>query len=438
MIRLINLWFALLGLGSNKLRSALTTLGVIIGVAAVIIIVSLGNGLRRSTEIQMEAWSAGTVEIRPGGMWGGPVMMVQPEAAYKEGIIAAGGEVPFEPPQPAGLTLRDVEALERLATATNGALGQVEVYGQVIYKGRSLPMGMALGVTNRYMQVYRQDLKYGRFFTEAEQESAAPVIVLDESFVKEVWGEDANPVGELLRMAMGETPQNYAVIGVLKSRQGMYGYSSRSILVPLRTAQLRLNQQGRSQNLSLIAVRVDARKSNEREYAVAQINTILRASRGLAQGTPEDYMIYDSLEYSDESARITNLMTLILSLIAGISLVVGSIGLMNIMLVMVSERTWEIGLRRAMGARQIDVMSQFLAEAALLSLVGGAIGLGIGIAGSYAASQFIEQIKGLVTVTPDVVGIAVGISAVVGIASGLYPAWRASRLQPTRALRHGT
>ena len=164
MIRLINLWFALLGLGSNKLRSALTTLGVIIGVAAVIIIVSLGNGLRRSTEIQMEAWSAGTVEIRPGGMWGAPLIMVQPEAAYKEGIIAAGGEVPFEPPQPAGLTLRDVEALERLATATNGALGQVEVYG-IDHKGQ-LAHGHGAGRDQPYMQVYRQDLKYGRFFTE--------------------------------------------------------------------------------------------------------------------------------------------------------------------------------------------------------------------------------------------------------------------------------
>ena len=437
MFRLVNLWFALLGLGSNKLRSALTTLGVIIGVAAVIVIVSLGNGLRRSTEIQMEAWSAGTIEIRPGGMYG-PVMMVEAEVMYQKGIVVSGGEVPFEQPQPAGLTLRDVEALERLATTTNGAMGQLEVYGQVIYKGRSLPMGMMLGVTNNYMKVYRQELKYGRFFTDGDQQSAAPVVVLDDSFVKEVWGEDANPVGETLRVAIQETPQNYTVIGVLKSREGMYGFSSRSVLVPLRTAQLRLNQQGRSENLSVIAVRVDARQSDQRKHAVAQINTILRASRGLAQGTPEDYMIYDSLQYSEESARITNLITLILSLIAGISLVVGSIGLMNIMLVMVSERTWEIGLRRAMGARQIDVLSQFLTEAALLSLVGGAIGLGIGIAGSYAASQFIEQIKGLVTVTPDVVGIAVGISAVVGIASGLYPAWRASRLQPTRALRHGT
>ncbi len=438
MIRPINLWFALLGLGSNKLRSALTTLGVIIGVAAVIIIVSLGNGLRRSTEIEMEAWSAGTVEIRPGGMYGRPVMMVEAEVAYQKGIEAAGGEIPFEPPQPAGLTLRDVEALERLASSTNGAVGQVEVYGQVIYQGRRLPLGAVLGVTNRYMQVYRQELKYGRFFTDAEQESAATVVVLDESFANEVWGEGVNPVGETLRVAMGETPQIFTIIGVLKSRAGMYGYSNRSILTPLRTAQLRLNQQGRSENLSLIAVRVDARESEGRAHAVAQMNTILRASRGIAQGTPEDYYIYDSLQYSEESARILNMITLILSLIAGISLVVGSIGLMNIMLVMVSERTWEIGLRRAMGARQIDVLSQFLTEAALLSLLGGAIGLGLGVAGSYAASQFIEQIKGLVTVTPEVVGIAVGISAVVGVASGLYPAWRASRLQPTRALRHGT
>jgi putative ABC transport system permease protein len=224
------------------------------------------------------------------------------------------------------------------------------------------------------------------------------------------------------------------VIGVL----GMKGEAevlSASIYVPLRTAQLRLNA-ARSDEVSLIAVRVDSRKSVERQFAVAQINTILRASHRLAQGASEDFEVNDTLSFREEMATILNTITAILSLIAGISLIVGSIGLMNIMLVSVSERTWEIGLRRAIGAQQGDILAQFLAEAVLLSLVGGVIGFVVGVAGSYAVSLAVEPIKGMVRVTPQIVTIALGVSSVVGIVAGIYPAWRAALLQPRAALRH--
>ncbi|MDI7274839.1 MAG: ABC transporter permease [Anaerolineae bacterium] len=431
MVHLINLWFALLGLGSNKLRSALTTLGIIIGVGAVIIIVSLGNGLRRSTEKQMEAFSSGTIEVRPMGGYMMPVAVSVPAMAGREIMVADR----LMPSYAQSLDLRDAEALRRLATSVSAVDAQFETGGRVVWRGKYLPMGQVVGVTPEFLKVYRRDMKLGRFITAEDDEAAAPVAVLDEGLVDMFFGEDVNPIGEILHITVQQVPQNYTIIGVLRQKEGVMGFGPRSILVPLSTAQLRLNQGVRGM-INMIVARVDARAPAERRYAVAQINTLLRARRGLARGTPEDFAVNDTLEYSEEMTRVTRTITMVLSLIAGISLIVGSIGLMNIMLVSVSERTWEIGLRRAVGAQQLDVLLQFLAEAVLLSLVGGAIGLALGAVGSYVVSLLVESLKGLVWLSADVVLIAIGVSSAVGVAAGIYPAWRAALLPPTQALRH--
>ncbi|UCC76192.1 MAG: FtsX-like permease family protein, partial [Anaerolineales bacterium] len=165
--------------------------------------------------------------------------------------------------------------------------------------------------------------------------------------------------------------------------------------------------------------------------------TILRARHGIAAGAAEDFYIQDTLQFSEERIRIVRTMTLVLSLIAGISLVVGSIGLMNIMLVGVAERTWEIGLRRAIGAEKVDILLQFLTEGVMLAVTGGIGGLLLGLVGSYVGSRLIEQLQGLVSVTPDVFVIAIGVSLAVGIVATIYPAWQAAALQPTAALRRG-
>ncbi|HNR97560.1 MAG TPA: FtsX-like permease family protein, partial [Anaerolineae bacterium] len=183
--------------------------------------------------------------------------------------------------------------------------------------------------------------------------------------------------------------------------------------------------------------RVDDRDSARRKTAVAEINTILRARRGIAAGSPEDFMVQDTLQWSEESMAIIRTITVILSAIAGISLVVGSIGLMNIMLVGVAERTWEIGLRRSVGAEKSDILLQFLSEGVLIALLGGAGGLALGLGGSYVASRLIEQVKGMATVSAEVVAIAVIVSLIVGVLASIYPAWRAASLQPTAALRRG-
>ncbi len=441
MRRLVNFWFSVLDLRTNKLRSGLTMLGVVIGIAAVIMIVSLGNGLRRSTQEQMEAWSAGTVEIRPQYM---PYYMdvssvVREKAeavAVEKGGTLPGPVIPQPVTQPRSLEPMDVVALRQLATRVVEVTPLFESWAQIVYKGQYVPNPGVQGVLPEYLTVFRTTMKYGRFFTQQENDLAAAVVVLDESVVDEVWGKGANPVGETLRMVQQDVPQLYTVIGVMNKRPGVVGISNRSILVPLHTAQMRLSTEGKTV-ISYIAARVDERDSAVRKTAVAEINTILRARRGIAAGSPEDFMVQDTLQWSEESMGIIRTITMILSAIAGISLVVGSIGLMNIMLVGVAERTWEIGLKRALGAEKVDILLQFLGEGVLIALAGGAGGLALGLGGSYIASRLIEQVKGMATVSPDVVLIAMLVSLVVGVVASLYPAGRAASLLPTAALRRG-
>jgi putative ABC transport system permease protein len=429
MRRWINLWFAVIGLQSNKLRAGLTMLGVVIGIGAVIMIVSLGNGLRRSTELELEAWASGTIEIRP--QYGGPVVSIAYGPGKEPAIIEGGIEQQMPTMQE-----QDLLALRKLATTVVEVVPLLETWAEVVYKGRWMPSGGIAGVTPEYLTVYRSEMKYGRFHTAEDEQTAAPVVVLDESLVDYVFGADANPVGQVLRLTQQNIPQNYTVIGVLAKRRGMQDLGPRALLVPLRTAQMRLNQGPRNQ-ISMIAARVDSRVPSERRYSVAQIATILRARRGIAPGAAEDFYVQDTLEFSEERIRIVRTMTLVLSLIAGISLVVGSIGLMNIMLVGVAERTWEIGLRRAIGAEKVDVLLQFLSEGVILAVTGGIGGLVLGLVGSYAGSRLIEQLQGLVSVTPDVFVIALGVSLAVGVVATIYPAWQAAALQPTAALHRG-
>jgi putative ABC transport system permease protein len=437
MRRWINFWFAVVGLQSNKLRASLTILGVIIGIGAVIMIVSLGNGLRRSTELELEAWASGTIEIRP--QFRGPEVSIAfgpgKEQAIIEGGIGPAPGLPIEP-QAASLYQEDLRALRKLAATVVEVVPLLETWAETVYKGRWVPSGGIAGVTPEYLTVYRSEMKYGRFLTAEDEQTAAPVLVLDEELVDYIFGTGANPVGEVLRLSQQNVPQNYVIIGVISKRRGMQGFGPRAVIVPLRTAQLRLNQGPRNQ-ISMIAARVDSRVPAQRRYSVAEITTILRARHGIAAGAAEDFYIQDTLQFSEERIRIVRTMTLVLSLIAGISLVVGSIGLMNIMLVGVAERTWEIGLRRAIGAEKVDILLQFLTEGVMLAVTGGIGGLLLGLVGSYVGSRLIEQLQGLVSVTPDVFVIAVGVSLAVGIVATIYPAWQAAALQPTAALRRG-
>jgi putative ABC transport system permease protein len=431
MARAINLWFALLGLRANKLRSALTILGIVIGVTAVIMIVALGNGLRRSAEEQMEAFSQGTIEVRASMRETRAVEREAPSSG-RVAVVEEGPNVAMRRPH---LSMKNVEALERLGTHIDSVAPQYETYATMVREGERLDLGQIIGVTPAYLGVYERHMLYGRFVNAVDELTMAPVMVIDEMASDRVFGVGVNPVGEQLIVTRGKVPQVYTIIGVLAS-DGRYSRTSYAALVPLRTAQRRLNDSDEQEPVSFIAVGCASREQAQRDLAVAEINTILRASRGLEPGVPEDYTVNDTLAFREEAATVTRLITIVLSLIAGISLVVGSIGLMNIMLVSVSERTAEIGVRRAMGARRSDILGHFLWEAIILGLVGGVTGFVLGSAGSYLVGALIEDLQGMIAVTWDIIVIALGVSSVVGIAAGIYPAWRAALLQPTEALRH--
>lgn len=434
MRTLVNFRFALQGLGANKLRSTLTILGIIIGVGAVIIIVSLGGGVRRSTQQQLEAFSAGIISIQSRQQMSDIVLSSNVSAEKREAVMGAMSAM-MASSSGRRLEKRDVEALRELATSVVAVEGELQTSAQIVWRGEYLPIQSLLGVESEYLRIYQREIKLGRFFTAADEASAAPVAVLGEDQAKEYFGADVNPIGQVLHITVQEATQNVTVVGVLRGGTGVEIIGGWTILVPLRTAQLRFHSGFRDE-ISHIAVRVDSRVDAQRQFALAQINTILRARHGLQSGQSEDYMINDTLRYGQEANQVLTTLTVILSLIAGISLIVGSIGLMNIMLVSVSERTWEIGLRRALGAQERDILLQFLAEAVLLALVGGLVGLAVGAAGSYGISLMVQPLKGLVWVTADVVLIALGVSSAVGIAAGIYPAWRAALLQPRSALRH--
>lgn len=438
-MRLVNIWFGLLGLKSSKVRSALTVLGVIVGVAAVIVIVSLGDGMKRYTQERLEQMTSGTIEIRPGGP--AQMMMDMSAVSYREpggvvvverDVVAGGGPPARLQPQ---LLESDVEALQRQASTVNGLSPRVELYAPMTHNGRRLRAGQIMGLTPEYLRVHEREVKVGRFITAFDDATAAPVAVLDEELADEVFGADTDPLGKIVHISANGVPHNFAIVGVLKSKgEQWWGPSRNALMVPLRTARVRLKQQA-GEGIDIIVAKVDTRVPEERRFAVAQINTILATKHGIEAGSPEDFSVRDTLQYSEEETQVIGTMTLVLSLIAGISLLVGSIGLMNIMLVSVSERTAEIGLRRAMGAKKTDVLTQFLAEALLLSLAGGSIGFMLGFLGSQLVGNMIEPLQGMIEVTPNIVITATVISSAVGILAGSYPAWRAARLQPTEALR---
>ncbi len=433
MFRPINLWFGLLSLRTSKLRAALTILGIIIGVAAVIVIVSLGDALRRYTEKQMEQWNSGLIEVSPSY---GPIYRVYREMPVVVGDVKGGGMYPGPVQQPS-LDLKDLEALERVSTSIDGVTAFYETYGSLVYKGKQAQIGGQIyGTTPSFMLVNKKALSSGRFFNAWDNNSAASVAVINEMLARSIFGKRVDPVGEVVRITANGVTQNVTIIGVIANPDEIWDRTAGALIMPLRTTWLRFTQGGQ-RTLNGISVRLDARDKAQRQYAVAEVATILRARRGIGLGMNDDFQVYDTLGYIDQQTDVLTAITLVLSLIAGISLVVGSIGLMNIMLVGVSERTPEIGLRRAMGARRGDVMAQFLTEAVLLSLLGGLIGFGLGVLGSQVIGQVIEDLRGLVQVTPNVAMIALGVSVVVGVLSGVYPAWHAASLQPTQALRHG-
>jgi putative ABC transport system permease protein len=389
---------------ANKLRSVLTTLGVLIGVAAVITMLAIGQGAREQQLQLIQQMGANVVLVFPG--------------QFRRGAVGFGmGSVQT-------LTMRDIEALSKGNALIVQVAAEVRRVAQVVYRQKNTSTSV-VGVTANYPVVRAYKVEKGRFFTEHEDLANARVAVLGQTVVANLFGENANPVGKTIRI--NGIP--FKVIGVL-AKKGALGPMDLDdqILIPLRTAMYRLFG---TEYLNTISVQIV--RNEFVTAAMEEIERILRRSHRLPPNKPSDFAMRTQAEWEQLAEQTSRLFIILLLSIASVSLIVGGIGIMNIMLVSVAERTKEIGIRKAIGAKPSDIQLQFLLEAVVLSLVGGGLGIFFGIAASYA----IGKVAGwTVIVSPISVILAFGFAAAVGIFFGYYPARKAAKLEPVEALRY--
>jgi putative ABC transport system permease protein len=391
-------------LGSNKLRTALTMLGVTIGVAAVIILLSVGQSFETFVRQQFEGLGVNLIFVLPN----------------------------FQLEDVQSLTLNDVEALANPARVPDALRVMPENQFNATLRFGTLEMDAAVeAVSPAYMGMFGRQMAAGRFFDEAEMEANARVAVIEQGVVDGLF-PDSFPLGQAIRI----DDVQFTIIGILSRTEGFFGFSDEdSILIPLSTAQSRLNNQRViSGEQAIDFIIVQGRDSDSAENLVAQIRLTLREVRNVGFRDEDDFLIISQNEIIDTLDEITGLLTVFLAILAGISLLVGGIGIMNIMLVTVTERTREIGLRKAVGAKKSDILLQFLTEAVILSLIGGAFGVLIALITSAIVSSLVPELTVIVQLSS--VFLATLVSIAVGLFSGAYPANRAANLNPIDALRY--
>ncbi len=396
---------AIESLTANKMRSGLTMLGIIIGVAAVIALLALGSGAQDSIIGEIEGIGTNLLFIRTD----------------EESVI-----------NPKPLTLADVEALDDplQAPAVEAVAAAVQGAAEVSYSGESSVVTV-IGVTPDYTQVQNMTVTEGEYLTDTHLTGQASVAILGATVAEDLFGRTNGIIGESVRIS----GQPFRVIGVLSAEGGSdFGSADDQVLIPLTTAQVRVHPQDTRGEVNIIYV--SAISAEGVQDAITQVSNILRERHRNEIGA-EDFSIMSQQSMVDMMSTITGVLTIFLGGVAGISLLVGGIGIMNIMLVSVVERTREIGLRKAMGARRSDILSQFLVESSLLSVIGGGIGIVLG----WAISALVGQIATASdfalnpVIGMDAILMATLFSAAVGIFFGLYPANRAATLEPVEALR---
>ena len=396
---------AVRALGANKLRAVLTMLGVIIGVGAVVTMVSIGQGARASVAQQVQSLGSNLLTVFPG-------------SAGQGGIRQGAGSLRT-------LTLDDAAAIAAEIGQVEAVSAEFSRNAQVVHGSENVNTTVS-GVTPQFQEVRNTFVTDGAFFTGADMASRARVAVLGRTVVEDLFGDRAAvPLGSTIKI----NRVTFTVIGVLEEK-GATGFNDRDdiILIPLSTAQRRLFGVDHVR-----AVYVKVRTAGEMDGTLGDVETLLRGRHRIEPGEDSDFTIRNQADIIATFQSVTQTMTLLLGGIAAVSLLVGGIGIMNIMLVSVTERTREIGIRKAVGATRRDILSQFLVEALVLSLTGGFIGLLLGMGGSELISRF----AGWTTlVSPASLVLAVTFAASVGIFFGIYPARRAAALDPIVALRY--
>jgi putative ABC transport system permease protein len=395
---------ALRALRRNKLRSCLTALGIIIGVFAVIAMVALGNGARANIESQVSGLGQNMLMVFAGS---------RRSAGVNSGLGSASA-----------ITLQDAEALRREIPDIVASSPEVSTAAQAITNGRNWSTTIA-GESAEFLRIRDWDLSSGSMFTERDVRAVAKVGVIGSKTAHELFGP-LDPIGQTVRV--GNIP--FVIIGVLASKGAGVGGQNQDdrIIIPFTTAMKRITG-----DKYLRSVYLEVGEATRMQIAVDQVTRLLRQRHRLLAGTDDDFNIFNQKEIADTVNAVTSTLTALLGAIAGLSLVVGGIGIMNIMLVSVTERTREIGIRISVGAQAQDIRSQFLIEAVTLSLLGGLIGvlLGIGATSLLSATTSFKAI-----VSPGSIVLAFTVSFAIGVFFGLYPARRASMLNPIDALRY--
>ena len=409
MTLLATLRVALAALRRNKLRSSLTMLGIIIGVAAVIAMVGVGSGAQARVEDQIKSLGSNLIIVLSGNFTGAGARM-------------GTGSQP-------SISEDDAYALQREVATVEASAPQLRGSGQVVF-GNSNWQSAVLGISPEYFVARNWQVVSGRPIEQSDVDASAKVVLLGQTVARSLFGE-ADPVGETVRVR--RVP--HVVIGVLDRKgQSMVGQDQDDVvLIPISTARKRVlgGQQVKSRSVQSITVKV--RDGEDVAAAEQEMRDLLRQRHRLQPNQEDDFFLRNLAEVLAAQEASSRVLALLLAAIASVSLVVGGIGIMNIMLVSVTERTREIGLRMAVGARGRDILLQFLVEAVTLALIGGLVGIALGVAASLAVGQFAGW---RTEIQPAAIALAFGFAGAIGVFFGFYPAQKASRLAPIDALRH--
>ena len=396
---------ALRALANNKLRAFLTMLGIIIGVASVITMLAIGQGSKRSIQTQRAEMGSNMIMIHPG--------------------VDMRGGVRRDASEMQTLKLENYEKLREETNYLSGISPNVSSSGQLVNGNNNYPSSVS-GVGLDYLKIRQLDVENGEMFTEADIQSSAKVCIIGKTIADNLFPDGSDPVGKVIRF--NKIP--FRVVGVLKAK----GYNSMGmdqddiVLAPYTTVMKRLLAVTYLQGIYASALSEDMT-----DYAIEEITSILRREHKLKDSDDDDFTIRSQQELSTMLNSTTDLMTTLLACIAGISLVVGGIGIMNIMYVSVTERTREIGLRMSVGARGIDILSQFLIEAILISITGGIIGVIIGCGASWIVKSVAHW---PIFIQPWSVFLSFAVCTVTGVFFGWYPAKKAADLDPIEAIRY--